>query len=100
MVLEVAQIEIHEGQHAAFTDAMRQAAPILMGSDGYLRHELHHCIEAQSQFILFVYWATLEDHTVGFRESQRFVDWRAILSPFFAKPPHVQHYAEVLKFAK
>jgi hypothetical protein len=37
-------------------------------------------------------WDTLEDHTVGFRESDLFVQWRALIGPFFANPPQVEHW--------
>jgi hypothetical protein len=33
---------------------------------------------------------------VGFRESQAFQEWRAILGPIFAAPPAVVHHHEPL----
>jgi len=39
-----------------------------------------------------VHWNTLEDHTQGFRESPAFAEWRAIIGPFFAQPPQVEHF--------
>jgi hypothetical protein len=29
---------------------------------------------------------------VGFRESALFTEWRAIVGPFFAAPPQVEHF--------
>jgi hypothetical protein len=34
----------------------------------------------------------VEAHTVGFRSSERFQRWRALVGPFFAAPPAVEHY--------
>jgi hypothetical protein len=47
--------------------------------------------------VLQIFWATLEDHTVGFRESPAFANWRAIVGPFFAAPPVVEHFKLLLK---
>ena len=42
-----------------------------------------------------IYWATLENHTVDFRGSPAFAEWRSIVGPFFAAPPFVEHFALV-----
>jgi hypothetical protein len=39
-----------------------------------------------------IYWQTLENHTVDFRGSPAFADWRAIVGPFFAEAPKVEHF--------
>jgi hypothetical protein len=41
---------------------------------------------------LQISWASLEDHTVGFREGPLFPQWRAIVGPFFSQPPAVEHF--------
>jgi hypothetical protein len=41
---------------------------------------------------LMIFWDTLEDHTVHFRQSPAFAEWRAIVGPFFASPPVVEHF--------
>ena len=53
-------------------------------------------IENPEDFLLLVWWDTLEDHTVGFRQSPAFTEWRAILGPLFAAPPAVVHHHEPL----
>jgi hypothetical protein len=42
---------------------------------------------------LHLEWETLEDHTEGFRGGPLFAEWRAIIGPFFAEPPQVEHWA-------
>ncbi|MBC7617999.1 MAG: antibiotic biosynthesis monooxygenase, partial [Candidatus Saccharibacteria bacterium] len=48
---------------------------------------------------LQIFWGTLEDHTVGFRQSALFTEWRGLVGPFFAAPPVVEHFSLVAKSA-
>ena len=59
---------------------------------GFRWAKVNRGIENPERFVLQIFWDTLEDHTVGFRESPLFTDWRAIVGPFFAAPPHVEHF--------
>lgn len=93
MILEVADIRIAPGQQAAFDDAIaRGAATVLAKADGYLGHTVHKGIETPERYVLQVRWQTLEHHTVGFRGGPLFPQWRAIVGPFFASPPNVEHF--------
>lgn len=96
MILEVATIDIQAGQEEAFEAALKVAAPKVTVSEGYLRHELHRGIENPSRYFLFVWWTSVEAHEAGFRQSERFPEWRRLIGPFFAAPPHVEHAAAVV----
>ena len=98
MILEAAQIHVKAGEEAAFEAAMRKAAPVIARTDGYLSHILQRCVETPGRYLLLVHWETLEAHTVNFRESPAFPEWRAIIGPFFASAPVVEHYEEVLQY--
>ena len=37
------------------------------------------------------------DHTIGFRQSPAFTEWRDIVGPFFAGAPNVEHYELLTK---
>src|ERR1700735_2443557 len=87
MVLEVAMIQIRVGGESAFEGAMVEAAPLIARSPGYLGHEVQRCIETPGRYLLLVQWETLEAHTVGFRQSAAFGEWRAIIGTHFASPP-------------
>ena len=54
-------------------------------------------IEAPERYLLMIFWDTLEDHTVGFRGGTLFAQWRAIVGPFFAQAPQVEHFTLVGK---
>jgi heme-degrading monooxygenase HmoA len=96
MVLEVAILNVLPDQELAFETAFHRAVPILTGTSGYISHELRHCIEHESRYILLVQWQTLEDHTIGFRGSPRYQEWKALLHHFYDPFPTVEHYTEPL----
>jgi heme-degrading monooxygenase HmoA len=76
MITEIAQIEVKPGLEAEFEAAVKKAAPIFKRSKGCHGMELRRSIEKPSRYRLFVSWETVEDHTVGFRNSTEFQEWR------------------------
>lgn len=93
MILELADIRIQPGQQTAFEAAIRHGAQtVITRAKGYLGHTVHHGIESPERYLLQIRWATLENHTVDFRQSPAFAEWRAIVGPFFAAPPVVEHF--------
>ncbi len=93
MILEIAQLQIKPGETGAFEKAFAQAQPIIASMTGYCSHELQRCIENDHQYMLLVRWNTLEDHTVGFRQSLEYQEWRKLLHHFYDPFPTVLHYA-------
>lgn len=93
MVEEIAEFRIHAGQQAAFEKALHQGVNSVIGkAQGFLGYSLNRSVESPERYLLKIQWKTLEDHTVGFRESALFVEWRAIVGPFFASAPQVEHF--------
>ena len=93
MILEVADIRIQPGQQAAFDEAIQRGlTTVASQAQGFLGSQVHKGIESPERYILQIRWATLEDHTVGFRQGPLFAQWRAIVGPFFAAPPVVEHF--------
>lgn len=92
MILEIAVFEIVPGQEAGFEQAFAQAREVIAQADGHLGHELLRSHEQPSQYALLVRWQRIEDHTEGFRGSPLFTQWRALLQPYFQRPPEVGHY--------
>jgi heme-degrading monooxygenase HmoA len=93
MILEIAQLQVKPGQTADFEAAFSKAQAIISSMSGYLDHELQHCLENDHQYMLLVRWHTLEDHTVGFRQSAQYQEWRKLLHHFYDPFPTVLHYA-------
>jgi heme-degrading monooxygenase HmoA len=95
MVLEAAMLQVRSGQADEFEGAFRKAAPIIASMKGYLGHELQRCLEVEGKYVLLVRWETLEDHTVGFRGSADYLEWKALLHHFYDPFPTVEHFVAV-----
>jgi heme-degrading monooxygenase HmoA len=92
MILELAD-RIHPGQQARFDEAiLRGITTVITKAKGFQGYRVNKGIESPERYILQIFWATLENHTVDFRGSPAFAEWRAIVGPFFAAPPHVEHF--------
>lgn len=100
MILELADIRIHPGQNAAFDEAIaRGLRDVIAHAKGYRGFKVNKGIENPQHYVLQIFWETLENHTVDFRQSERFTQWRGIVGPFFATPPVVEHFDLVVKSA-
>ncbi|MFT5693603.1 MAG: heme-degrading monooxygenase HmoA [Oceanicoccus sp.] len=95
MILEVAILDVKPNQEIAFEAAFERAQEIISGRDGYVSHQLQKCIENTNRYLLLVNWNKLENHTVGFRESDEYQEWRALLHHFYDPFPIVEHYKSV-----
>jgi heme-degrading monooxygenase HmoA len=98
MILEVAILNIRAGQAEQFESAFRQAAAIIASMPGYRSHELQKCIENPQRYILLAYWETLEAHTVGFRESPQYQEWKQLLHHFYDPFPTVEHFESTQRY--
>lgn len=98
MILELADIRIHPGQQAEFDAAIEHGLrTVISRAQGMRGFKVNKGIESPERYVLQIFWDTLEAHTVGFRESPLFAEWRAIVGPFFAQPPVVEHFTLVTK---
>jgi heme-degrading monooxygenase HmoA len=95
VILEVAVLSVKAGLGADFEAAFAKAASLIAASPGYLSHDLRRCLEVEDRYILMVRWQTLEAHTVGFRESPAYEDWKRLLHHFYDPFPEVEHYAQL-----
>lgn len=101
MILELAILNVRPGQQSAFEQAMAGARPLIAATPGFRGIEVRPCVEAPGRrYALLVWWDTLEDHTVGFRQSDRYQAWRAALHHFYDPFPVVEHFALPLSGAE
>ncbi len=96
-ILEVAILDVKPGQEGDFEAAFSQASTIISSMDGYISHQLQHCVEKSNRYLLLVHWETLEAHTIGFRGSEKYQEWRKLLHPFYDPFPVVEHYELIFK---
>ena len=96
MILEVADFRIHAGQQQAFEEAIvRGVETVISTAKGFKGYSVKHSMETPERYLLQIQWETLENHTVDFRGSEAFTAWRAIVGPFFASAPVVEHFTSV-----
>ena len=74
-----------------FEIGVAQAAPLFLRAKGCHGLNLQRVVEDLSVYRLVVQWETVEHHTVDFRNSDDFQEWRRLVGPFFANPPVVTH---------
>jgi heme-degrading monooxygenase HmoA len=96
MITEIAQIDVKPGMEAEFEAAAAKARPLFERAKGSISIELHKSIEKPQRYRLLAKWETLENHTVDFRGSEDFAAWRALVGPYLAAPPEVEHTVTVL----
>ena len=96
MITEIAQIDVKPGTEKDFEAAVAKARPLFLRAKGGKGFELHKSIEKPSRYRLMAKWETLENHTVDFRGSPAFAEWRALVGPYFASAPEVEHTVTVL----
>ncbi len=94
MILEAALLTVRAGQERAFEAAMAEARPLIAASPGFRSLQLRPCLERAGRYLLLVEWERLEDHTQGFRQSDRYETWRALLHHFYDPFPTVEHFSE------
>ena len=96
MILEIADIRIQPGQQAAFEEAIQRGLDTVASkAKGFEGAKVNRGIESPERYVLQIFWTTLEDHTVGFRQSPAFAQWREVIGPFFQSPPNVEHFDDV-----
>jgi len=96
-MLEVAILDVVPGKEAEFETAFRQASAIISNMAGYISHQLQRCVENNSRYILLVNWQSLEAHTIGFRTSSQYQEWKRLLHHFYSPFPTVEHYELVFE---
>lgn len=95
LVLEVAILNVRDGRAADFEHSFAQAQSIIAAMPGYQRHELRRCAEHDHRYLLLVWWDSIESHTVGFRGSAGYQEWKRLLHHFYDPFPVVEHYLPV-----
>lgn len=95
MILEVAMLSIRPGRSNEFEDAFKVASKIISSVEGYIDHSLKRCIEDANKYILLVHWDKLESHTVTFRTSDKYLEWKGLLHHFYDPFPSVDHFEDL-----
>ena len=98
MILELADIRIQPGKQAEFDAAIQRGVEqVISKAKGFCGYKVNKGIESPERYVLMIFWETLENHTVDFRQSTAFQEWRAIVGPYFVAPPVVEHFTLLAK---
>ncbi len=95
MILEAVMLSIKPNLEDDFESAFQKASSLIASMDGYLSHELHRCIEVQGKYLFLVRWENLEAHTIGFRNSVEYQQWKDLLHHFYEPFPLVEHFEQI-----
>ncbi|WP_394578560.1 antibiotic biosynthesis monooxygenase family protein [Cytobacillus firmus] len=95
MILEAVMLQVTVGMEAEYEEAFRGASKIISSMKGYISHDLQRCMEVEGKYLLLVQWESLEDHTVGFRQSNEYQQWKKQLHHFYDPFPIVEHFENV-----
>lgn len=96
MILEHAVLDVAAGQTSEYEAALRRALPLIAATPGFIGLEVRPSIEKLGRYLLLVRWEQVEDHEQGFRGSERYVQWKALLHHFYSPFPAVEHYGEAI----
>jgi heme-degrading monooxygenase HmoA len=100
MILEVAILFVKEGEEKQFEQDFKVAGQYISSIEGYAGHSLRKCIEQNNKYILLVEWGKLEDHTIGFRSSEQYLEWKKLLHHYYDPFPVVEHYETIVQHKK
>ncbi|WP_113884133.1 MULTISPECIES: antibiotic biosynthesis monooxygenase family protein [Cytobacillus] len=92
MILEAVMLQVKEGMEEEYEQAFCEASKIIASMKGYISHELQRCMEVKGKYLLLVKWESLEAHTVGFRQSKEYQEWKRQLHHFYDPFPAVEHF--------
>ncbi|MBG1269730.1 antibiotic biosynthesis monooxygenase family protein [Nostoc sp. WHI] len=95
MILEAVMLYVKPGLESDFEASFKKASSLISSINGYLSHELHKCLEVKGKYLLLVKWENLEAHTVVFRGSAEFQEWKKLLHHFYDPFPIVEHFEEI-----
>ena len=94
MIIEHALLIVAPDRVRAFEADLARARPLIAASPGFLGLEARPAAEAEGTYLLLVRWASIADHRDGFRRSDRYQDWRALLHPYYDTLPSVTYFKD------
>ncbi len=100
MIVEAAFLIVREGEQSRFEEDFKTAGQFIGSINGYLSHSLQKCIEQNNKYLLLVNWRKLEDHTIGFRQSSQYQEWKQLLHHYYEPFPVVEHFEMVVQVKK
>ncbi len=95
MITEAVMLQVKQGMEEDYEQAFKKASTIIVSMKGYISHELQRCMEVKGKYLLVIRWETLEDHTIGFRQSKDYQEWKKLLHHYYDPFPTVEHFEAI-----
>ena len=96
VVIEHALLHVRRGCEGEFEAAVAVARPLIEASPGFISLEIRRPTGTGQAYLLLVKWRSIEDHQDGFRQSDRYQQWRALLHHFYNPMPEISYFGELL----
>ena len=100
MILELAILYVIPGKTEEFEVDFKIAGQYICLIKGYLKHSLRKCLEQQNKYILLVEWKNLKDHTIGFKQSEEYLNWKKLLHHYYEPFPIIEHFETIIEVEK
>jgi heme-degrading monooxygenase HmoA len=97
MITALAILKVFKDKENQFEEDFKIAGQYISAIDGYIKHSLSKCIEEEGKYMLLVEWENLEAHTVGFKTSSEYLEWKKLLHHYYSPFPVVEHYKTIIE---
>ena len=95
-VLEHALLPVRAGRESEFEAAFFEARDLIEASPGFISLQIRRPAGTGQAYLLLVEWESVADHRDGFRQSDRYRQWRALLHHSYDPMPEVSYFGEPL----
>jgi heme-degrading monooxygenase HmoA len=95
VITEIALFDLQPGKENEFEAGVKAAMPLFRRAKGLKEFRVHRSIEKPSRYRLIIKWETFENHTIDFRGSEDYQEFRKLVSHCYAAPPDVEHVREI-----
>jgi heme-degrading monooxygenase HmoA len=92
LIVEHAILDVASARAAAYEAALAEAVPLMTVTPGFIAMDVRPCVEKAGRYLLRVEWQSLEAHIEGFRGSDNYKRWSALLHPFYDPFLVAEHY--------
>ncbi len=92
MIVEKATLCVKSDLTDAFENEFRKASEIIARQEGYISHYLYKNHSTANEYLLVVEWQTIENHQIGFRQSNDYQLWKKLLHHFYDPFPKVEYF--------
>jgi quinol monooxygenase YgiN len=92
MVVEYIRYKVPSTDTQAFEKAYATAGDILGTSEHCLRYELSRCVDEPGCYVVRIEWDSIDGHMQGFRHSDVFQRFFAVVRPYVNQIEEMRHY--------